>query len=1286
MLVAVALATVATAVVAAPLAPPRFARADRSATPVATPVAAPVTASTTDGLTGHAWLDAVREQSMREALTATDPLLGAGAFARAAALFAHVDDTGAADAFFDEVARRATLPVVRAFGANARAVRAATRGDFAAAEAGFDALGHPRSLLCVGPFANTGGAGFGSPTPADDVAATIDGPVAGLDRTVRWHVVPRDADGGFDVGARFVARRDVRALCAVVVDLPRAGPVAVRVGSAGSIAVRAGGVTVLSSNRDRFFGFDQDTGVVILPGGRSLVVIEAGFRNRGGVFDVRFSAPDGSPIVIKTSTNAADVKAAAATKAASPSPSTAPLVAARIDDVVADPAAPLPRLRAAIALAQRTQAHDLRDKPPAVQTLLQRLLASTSLSPGERASALVRLSSEREDNDATAARQLLEEALRVDPMSAAAWAGIARLRAGLGDEQGAREAWSDAVRLAPTSATYRNDRLHFERERGLLGAAIDQEILAAARTSRDDALLALAADVLSDRDDPASAAALIARSRDAERRASVQIGALLARFARDPPPTTTATATTTTATATTTTGSKPEAGGDLAELVGLFRLRLRLSAGNHGQAERLLPLLVELDPTGNEATALVEQRRALFPERPEPLQLAARLALIRGDRDAARALLADALALTPEDGDLQRAARALTNVNDDALATRWLPTFDDDALARARNDVPAGGPALGAWVASRSVATRFFDNGLLRSFEDNVVVVHDARKAEGMRAFSFPYSGGRDQVDIIVAERVRRDGRREPAERVFDRGQDGKENGAYSDARAKVVVFSTLDDGDVLHVRVRREATGQQNLFGDFFGDVEVIQGRYPVRRFRYVVEAPIERPLSWAGRGAPDPVVTIGDNVRVYDFVDEDVPGIEGESNMPPWLEVARYLSVSTYASWGDLGRWYEDLIRDQLRLDDELRAVVTRLKGEASDNDDLVRRIYEYVVTQTRYVGIELGIHGWKPYPVTEVHRRRYGDCKDKASLLVVLLREAGIDAHIALVRTSNLGHEGESPPSMWAFNHAIAWVPHLDLFLDGTAERSGWRELPSMDQGALALIVDGDKSRLVTIPVQPADANLNTSDYVLRLVDDGTMVVDGTERFRGHANARERRELADPATQRITLERQLAQSIPGARVERVEVSPLGLDATETGYRFSGVLPARATKQPDGSLSMPLSLYPHDLAGSYADQSTRRFSLWLDHPWRTRNVVRYVLPAGFVALDLPSGGRVDGRFVRFVQTITKTADGFVVDEDASMLTRRVDVADYARFRAEALAADALMKRTLRIVPVGGR
>ncbi len=58
------------------------------------------------------------------------------------------------------------------------------------------------------------------------------------------------------------------------------------------------------------------------------------------------------------------------------------------------------------------------------------------------------------------------------------------------------------------------------------------------------------------------------------------------------------------------------------------------------------------------------------------------------------------------------------------------------------------------------------------------------------------------------------------------------------------------------------------------------------------------------------------------------------------------------------------------------------------------------------THYVALEFGIYSYKPYPVTQIYARRFGDCKDKASLMIALLRAAGIEAEIALVRTRSLG----------------------------------------------------------------------------------------------------------------------------------------------------------------------------------------------------------------------------------------------------------------------------------------
>src|SRR4029079_11975552 len=114
----------------------------------------------------------------------------------------------------------------------------------------------------------------------------------------------------------------------------------------------------------------------------------------------------------------------------------------------------------------------------------------------------------------------------------------------------------------------------------------------------------------------------------------------------------------------------------------------------------------------------------------------------------------------------------------------------------------------------------------------------------------------------------------------------------------------------------------------------------------------------------------------------------------------------------------------------------------------------VYNFVVTNTRYVALEFGIHGYKPYRVDRILARRFGDCKDKASLIHAMLKIAGVDSRMVLLRMRNLGYIGEEPASLAAFNHAIVYIPKYDKFLDGTAEFHASGELPSADRRGTGL----------------------------------------------------------------------------------------------------------------------------------------------------------------------------------------------------------------------------------------
>ena len=126
-------------------------------------------------------------------------------------------------------------------------------------------------------------------------------------------------------------------------------------------------------------------------------------------------------------------------------------------------------------------------------------------------------------------------------------------------------------------------------------------------------------------------------------------------------------------------------------------------------------------------------------------------------------------------------------------------------------------------------------------------------------------------------------------------------------------------------------------------------------------------------------------------------------------------------------------------------------RRLGRSSRSARSSARVYDFVVSQTRYVGLEFGIHGYKPYRVDQVLARRFGDCKDKASLIHAHARRRRdrLRGSCSCACAAS-GAIAEAPASLAVFNHAIVYVPeprplarrHRRVLRLGRAARRGPR----------------------------------------------------------------------------------------------------------------------------------------------------------------------------------------------------------------------------------------------------
>ncbi|MCP4679517.1 MAG: DUF3857 domain-containing protein [Deltaproteobacteria bacterium] len=351
---------------------------------------------------------------------------------------------------------------------------------------------------------------------------------------------------------------------------------------------------------------------------------------------------------------------------------------------------------------------------------------------------------------------------------------------------------------------------------------------------------------------------------------------------------------------------------------------------------------------------------------------------------------------------------------------------------------------------------RVYDSGLSSRFRQIVAEVKNREAAKAWRVRSIQFAPSSQQLKVLAARVFRADG---TVKSSISRGTMPVSEPwfrLYYDVSAEMVELPPLVPGDVVELQYRLDDTAHRNAFNDYFGDFVFIDDTVPKNLWRYVLIAPKSKNFFFNKVGMDELRKSHETDINLSEQVFEarNLAAIQPEHGMPGITSAASYLHISTYKSWQDLGKWYQGLIRHQLIPDARIREKVRELTAGLKSDAQKARAIYEWVVTATRYVGLEFGIHGFKPYRVPLIVSRGFGDCKDKASLLVSMLGVAGIEAEFVLVRTRDLGSIEPFPASLSAFNHAIVHVPGLDLWLDGTAEHHGPAEFPFGDQDAPSL----------------------------------------------------------------------------------------------------------------------------------------------------------------------------------------------------------------------------------------
>jgi tetratricopeptide (TPR) repeat protein/transglutaminase-like putative cysteine protease len=492
----------------------------------------------------------------------------------------------------------------------------------------------------------------------------------------------------------------------------------------------------------------------------------------------------------------------------------------------------------------------------------------------------------------------------------------------------------------------------------------------------------------------------------------------------------------------------------------------------------------------------------------------------------------------------------------------------------------------------------------------------------------------------------------------------------YDHDKQLIISFPNLEVGDAIEVKWSARGKNPEH-FGQFFTRYSFGDDRYPVAIDEIRVRIPKTRTLKYATiNGKLDPAIKSEGAYRLYHWQAVNLRELPQDEALPSKEELRVSVAVSTFGSWEEVGKWKEKLRADCWKCTAAIRKAVRDVTAGLRTPEEKARALTYWVRRHIRYVSVGV-THDYKPHAPAAVFANRYGDCKDQAQFLAVMLREAGLNVGLVTLGAEDDGQVVESVPSPWG-SHAILLVTidGKEHWIDTTVSQAAWDYLPRMDRGRAVYVTDNKGLRLMRTPtLTPADNRIEQTTF-LSVTSDGTSRCRRLATYNGVAAVNQREELTEvpPGERRRQVSSVLQDSNSRARLRRLAIDEkklkdpdrpvtLGM-AFEIPRHFSG------TPEMEGSLND--SPVWNKLLRFTIDYD-RTMPLKLGIPFESVHHYYVRLPASLKFDSFPKDKTVQSRWGSFHRVVTpdkKDPRVLTLEFRTRLEKTRVEPADFARFR----------------------
>jgi len=434
--------------------------------------------------------------------------------------------------------------------------------------------------------------------------------------------------------------------------------------------------------------------------------------------------------------------------------------------------------------------------------------------------------------------------------------------------------------------------------------------------------------------------------------------------------------------------------------------------------------------------------------------------------------------------------------------------------------------------------------------ESYTKILTEQGKEENNQVY-FGYDSNYDTVEIPLIEIIKKNGRviKIDPEKILKKvSQSAFESSSNIYTETGWILTGSLPNlevGDIVH-QISKDITHKTYMENNYFDQISIENYETVLKSFSQLT-APKDLHINIIPINEKEGLAKFSteekNDKKIYTCSFDYIPHIIYEPNMDRYNSFAYHIILTTVDKWEDISKWYYGLVIKHLKTNKDIKDKVAELTKDCKNNEEKIKKIFYWTAQKIRYLGVdkEKNRPGLEPHDVTYTFETRGGVCRDKAALLVAMLREANIPSDVILISVGNkLSHEA---PVMW-FNHAIA-IAYDEKgeplhILDPTNETTK-DYFPQYEEDNTYLIARKNGADLKVVPVSPAKRNNTTITINLSVDANNNASGDLTIKYSGLADTYIRGQLmrSSPNKRKEMLQQTIAKIHPAATLDKFSIS---------------------------------------------------------------------------------------------------------------------------------------------------